>query len=189
LIEIRIHGRGGQGAVTTGQIMAIAAFYDKKESQTFPMFGVERAGAPVTAFCRISDEKINLRSQVYAPDVVMVLDPSLLEAVDVTKGMKKGGALILNTNKSREEVIKILEERHEYEGHYDVHIVDATSIAINIFKKPIVNTPMLGAFSKITGLVSLKSLKAAMDEIFAAKGQQMADMNKKAVEEVFNATK
>jgi len=99
MIEIRIHGRGGQGAVTTGQIMAIAAFDDGKQSQTFPMFGVERSGAPVQAFARISDEKINIRSQIYSPDIVIVLDASLLETVDVTSGLKEKGTLIVNTNK------------------------------------------------------------------------------------------
>jgi 2-oxoisovalerate/pyruvate ferredoxin oxidoreductase gamma subunit len=189
MIEVRIHGRGGQGAVTTGQIMAIAAFYDGKECQTFPMFGVERAGAPVTAFCRISDKKINLRTQIYDPDVVVILDPSLIEAVDTTKGLKKNGTLIVNTNKSRDEVIKILKDLHEYRGHYDVHIVDATTIAMNVMKKPIVNTPMLGAFSRITGLVTLKSLKIGIDEIFASKGKQIAELNKQTVEEVWKAVK
>jgi 2-oxoisovalerate/pyruvate ferredoxin oxidoreductase gamma subunit len=189
MIEVRIHGRGGQGAVTTGQIMAIAAFYDGQESQTFPMFGVERAGAPVTAFCRISDKRINLRSQVYEPDVVMILDPSLIQAVDTTKGLKAKGTLIVNTNKSRDEIIKILKDLHEYKGHYDVHIVDATTIAMNIMKKPIVNTPMLGAFSRITNLVTLKSLKMAVDDIFEAKGAQIAELNKQTIEEVWKATK
>ncbi|MEM4267779.1 MAG: pyruvate ferredoxin oxidoreductase subunit gamma [Candidatus Woesearchaeota archaeon] len=189
MLEVRIHGRGGQGAVTTGQIMAIAAFYDGKQSQTFPMFGVERAGAPVQAYCRISNKKINIRSQVYHPDIVLVLDSSLLEAVDVTSGLKENGVLIVNTNKSREEVIKYLEYNHEYTGRYDVHVVDATSIALEIFKRPIVNTPMLGAFSKISGIVSIKSLKLAVDEVFSSKGADIAELNKRAIEEVFNATK
>jgi len=189
MIEVRIHGRGGQGAVTTGQIMAIAAFYDGNECQTFPMFGVERAGAPVTAFCRIDKKKIDIRSQVYHPDVVMILDPSLIDAVDVTKGLKKEGTLILNTNKSRDEIIRILKDKHEYKGHYDVHVVDATGIAMNIIKKPIVNTTMLGAFSRITGIITLKSLKMAIDDIFLAKGKVISDLNKQAIEEVFRATK
>ena len=101
--EITVHGRGGQGAVTAAQLLAIAAFHDKKQSQAFPSFGVERRGAPVEAYCRISDEKINIRSHVYVSDHVLVLDASLLDVVDVKKGLKKGGTLIINTKKKPEE--------------------------------------------------------------------------------------
>jgi pyruvate ferredoxin oxidoreductase gamma subunit len=181
MIEIRVHGRGGQGAVTTGQIMAIAAFYDGKQSQTFPMFGVERTGAPVEAFVRISDEKINLRSQVYTPDYVIVLEPSLVKAVNVTKGLKKNGIIIINTNKPAPELgIK----------NFNVHTVDATSIALKIFGKPIVNTAMLGAFAEITKEISLESLKRGIDDKFmTTKGKLLADLNNKVIEEVYNASK
>mgnify|MGYP000268174864 CR=1 FL=1 len=182
MLEIRIHGRGGQGAVTTGQILAIAAFYDKKECQTFPNFGVERTGAPVEAFARISDEKINVRSRIYNPDIVIVLEPSLLEVVNVTKGLKKGGTIIVNTNKSNDEI--------GIKGNFKVHTVDATTIALSIFSKPIVNTPMLGAVSAITGVVTLKSLKKAVDDRFLhTKGRKIAELNKKAIEEVYNISK
>jgi len=182
MVDIRIHGRGGQGAVTTGQIMAIAAFDDGKQSQTFPMFGVERAGAPVQAFARISDEKINIRSQIYHPDVVVVLDSSLLDSVDVTSGLNDNGKIIINTNKKPEEI--------KINGKFDVHTVDATSIAIEIFQKPIVNTAMLGAFSKITNDISLKSLVKAIDDIFLkTKGKKIAELNKKAITAVYNQTK
>jgi pyruvate ferredoxin oxidoreductase gamma subunit len=180
--EISVHGRGGQGGVTTGQLMAIAAFYDGKYSQSFPMFGVERAGAPVLAFARIDNTPIRVRSEVYTPDIAIVLDSTLLQAVDITKSIKKGGTIIINSNKSA-EVLGI-------KGDYDVHIVDATQIAIGIFKRPIVNTPMLGAFAKITKLVTLRSLKKAIDEIFLeSKGQKIADLNKQAIEAVYKATK
>jgi len=182
MLEIRIHGRGGQGGVTTGQLMAIAAFHDGKYSQSFPMFGVERAGAPVQAFCRIDKRPVRKRSEVYNPDIVVVLDSSLLQTVDVTKGLKKKGALIINSNKTVKEL--------GLKGNFDIHVVDATSIALQIFKRPIVNTPMLGAFSKITGLASVKSLKKAVDEIFTkTKGTKIADLNKKAIEAVHRATK
>jgi pyruvate ferredoxin oxidoreductase gamma subunit len=182
MVDIRIHGRGGQGAVTTGQIMAIAAFDDGKQSQTFPMFGVERAGAPVQAFARISNEKINIRSQIYNPDIVLVLDYSLLESVDVTSGLKNKGVIIVNTNKSPEDL--------KIKGKFDVHTVDATAIAMEIFGKPIVNTPMLGAFSKITKDISLKSLVKAIDEVFLkTKGKKIAELNKKAITAVYNQTK
>jgi len=182
MIEIRIHGRGGQGAVTTGQIMAIAAFHDNKQSQTFPMFGVERSGAPVQAFARISDEKINIRSQIYSPDIVIVLDASLLDAVDVANGLKEKGTLIVNTNKKPEDL--------KIKGNFSVHTVDATSIALKIFGRPIVNTPMLGAFSKITKEISLKSLVNAIDETFLeTKGKKIAELNKEAITAVYNQTK
>ncbi len=182
MIEIRIHGRGGQGAVTTGQIMAIAAFYDNKQSQTFPMFGVERSGAPVQAFARISDEKINIRSQIYNPDIVIVLDASLLETVDVTSGLKEKGTLIINTNKKPSDL--------NINGNFNIRTVDATSIALKIFGRPIVNTPMLGAFSKITKEISLNSLTKAIDETFLkTKGKKIAELNKKAITAVYNQTK
>jgi len=182
MIEIRVHGRGGQGAVTTGQIMAIAAFYDGKQSQTFPMFGVERTGAPVEAFIRISNEKINIRSQIYNPDIVLILEPSLIEAVDVTKGLKENGIIIINTNQPKEKL--------GIKGNYNVYTVDATSIALKIFGKAIVNTAMLGAFAAITKAISLDSLKKAINEKFLhTKGKLMADLNNKAIKEVYNASK
>lgn len=178
MIEIRIHGRGGQGAVTTSQILAIAAFYDGKYSQAFPNFGVERTGAPVEAFVRLDDKPINLRSHVYNPYVVIVLDPSLLDVLDVCQGVKDKGLVIVNSNKDRFK-LGIDAER------YCVYTFDATSIALQIFKKPIVNTAALGAFSAITNLVSLKSLKSAINETFARKGQNLADLNNQAIEEVY----
>jgi len=181
MIEIRIHGRGGQGAVTTGQITAIAAFYDGKYCQTFPMFGVERTGAPVQAFVRIDDKEINLRSEVYEPDIVLVLDASLLSAVDVTAGLKKGGAIIINSNKGPKEL--------NLNGEFDVHTIDATSTAMALFKKPIVNTPILGAFSALTQMVSIGSLEKAIEEKFLSKGTEIVELNKKAIMEVYNNSK
>ena len=182
MIEIRIHGRGGQGAVTTSQLLAIAAFYDGKQSQGFPNFGVERTGAPVEAFVRIDDKPINRRSHVYNPYVVIVLDPSLLEVLDVTKGVEKEGLVIVNSNKDR---FKLGIDSKKY----CVYTFDATAIALKIFKKPIVNTAALGAFSAITHLVTLESLKKAMNENFAKKGQKIADLNNQAIEEVYNCLK
>ena len=174
--EIRIHGRGGQGAVTAAQLIAIAAFYDKKESQAFPRFGVERRGAPVEAFTRISDEKINNRAGVYHPDVVVVLDASLIVAEDVTEGLKKGGTIIINTTKLPKEVIKSKE--------FKVFTVDATSIAMSIFHQEIVNTAILGAFAHATGLVSLESIDKAIEDRFG-KSQKMIELNKQAIKEAY----
>ena len=181
MMEIKIWGRGGQGAITTGQIIAIAAFYDGKQCQTFPSFGVEREGAPLQAFVRISDEKINLRSQVYNPDVVMILEPSLIDSVDTVKGLKKKGSVIVNTNKKKREL--------GIKGDFQVHTVDATKIALQIFAKPIVNTPIIGAFAKVTNIVTIKSLNKAVDEVFERKGKKITELNKKAILEVYNSTK
>lgn len=175
LKEIRIHGRGGQGAVTSTQVLAIAAFYDGKYSQAFPNFGVERTGAPVESFVRIDDKPINLRQHVYDPDYVIVLDSSLLDAVDVTKGLKKGGAIIINTDKSREELRKKL-------GDFQISAINMTKIALDTMGKPFVNIAALGAFCALRKDVSLPALDKAIDELFTASGKAAAaEMNKKAV--------
>lgn len=175
MIEIKIWGRGGQGAVTTGQIIAIAALHDRKNCQTFPNFGVERRGAPVEAFVRIDKEPIRLRSQVYEPDIVIVLDPTLISAVDVTKGLKDGGTIIINTSKKPKEL--------KLGKGFKVYTVDATAVSMEIFKRPIVNTPLLGALSAITKVVSLKSMQKAVDERF--ENEQMASLNKSAIKRVY----
>lgn len=177
-----IWGRGGQGAVTTGQILAIAALYDNKYCQTFPHFGVERRGAPVQTFVRLDKDPINIRSEVYTPDIVLVLDPTLVGAVDVAKGIKSGGTVIVNTSKKPKEL--------KLKGDFEVHTVDATGIALKIFKIPIVNTPVLGAFSAVTKLVSIKSLLKAIDDKFVeTKGKNIAELNKQAIKEVYDHTK
>jgi len=172
--EIVIHGRGGLGAVTTGQILSTAAFKDGKYSQSFPTYGVERTGAPVAAFVRISEKPINIRCEIYHPDIVIVLEPSLVEAADITANLKKESIIIINSNK----VMKI--------KNFDTHSVDATGIAMQIFGKPIVNTVMLGAFAKVTGIVSIESLKKAIDEVLGKKGREIADKNKRAIEMAYN---
>lgn len=172
--EVIVHGRGGQGAVTAAQLIAIAAFYDGKQSQAFPKFGVERRGAPVQAFARISDKKINMRSQIYNPDYVVVLDPSLIAAEDVTKGIKKNGVVIINTNKKARI------------NSFKTYTADATSIALEIFKKDIVNTAMVAAFSRFTREISEESVERAVDDVF--KGA-VADANKKAVRRLYEAIK
>ena len=181
MIEIRIHGRGGQGAVTTGQILAIATFKDGKYSMTFPMFGVERAGAPVQAFVRIDDKPINLRTEVYNPDVILVFEASLIKTVDVTKGLKENGLIIINTDKKPEEL--------DIKGNYQIHTINATNIAMEIFNKPIVNTAVLGAFAKIHKSVSLESLKEAIRDKFESKGEKIIELNNKAIEKVYELTK
>ncbi len=183
MLEIRIHGRGAQGAVTTGQIMAIAAFNDGKYSQTFPMFGVERCGAPVRSFCRIDSKPINLRSEVYEPDIILVFEPSLIKDDNVVEGLKKGGIVIVNS--------KLDAKKLGIKGGYRVYTIDATSISLKIFGRAIgVNTAILGGFATITKLITLNSLNKAVDEIFIQrKGKKIADLNKKAIKEVYEQIK
>lgn len=173
LKEIRIHGRGGQGVVTSSELLAIAAFNDGKQSQAFPNFGVERSGAPISAFTRISNEKINLRQQIYEPDYVIVLDPSLLSTVEVTKGLKNNGLLIINSDKKPEELGLKTNAR--------MVSFDVSKKAIEILGKPLVNIGVLGAFAAITKEVSLPSLLKAIDQEFESK-KEIAEKNKKLAE-------
>ena len=153
LKEIRIHGRGGQGGVTAAELLARAAFKEGKWVQAIPFFGAERRGAPVKAFARLADKPVLVRSQVYNPDYVIVLDSSLLGIVDITEGLKKDGIIIINTMKKPEEV-NIKQSR--------LATVDATGIALElqllVAGIPVVNTPMLGAFAKATEEVKLESI-------------------------------
>jgi pyruvate ferredoxin oxidoreductase gamma subunit len=174
MIEIRFHGRGGQGAVTAAEILAKAAFEDGKYCQAFPFFGAERKGAPVMAFTRINDNPIRRRYQVYNPDYVIVLDETLLEAVDVLSGLKEGGKVILNTKDSV-----------NLGKNVDSHNIDATGIALDILGVPIVNTVMLGAFASVTGAVSLDSIIKIIKETFPGKiGEKNAEAAKIAYEQV-----
>ncbi|UCG69732.1 MAG: pyruvate ferredoxin oxidoreductase subunit gamma [Thermoplasmata archaeon] len=159
MYEVRFHGRGGQGAVTAANILAIAAFKEGKDAQAFPMFGVERRGAPVQAFVRMDEKPIDLKTQIYEPDAVVVLDPTLLEVVDVTQGLKEGGIVILNTKK----------EPSEFKfANAKVFTVDATSIAVDnrlgTRTNPIVNTAILGAYSKAVGNVGMEAIRKAIKE-------------------------
>ncbi len=171
--EIRIHGRGGQGSVTAAEMLSVAAFEDGKFSQAFPAFGVERRGAPVQAFTRISDVPIRLRSQIYAPDYVIVQDATLLETVDVASGIKDDGTIIINTKETPEEL--------KLETKAKVMTVDATKVAMEIIGRPIVNTVLLGAFAGATGEVNVDSIRKAIKERFSGKvGEKNAEAIQKA---------
>ncbi|WP_423792208.1 pyruvate ferredoxin oxidoreductase subunit gamma [Methanocaldococcus indicus] len=170
MIEVRFHGRGGQGVVTAAQLLAYAAFYDGKYSQTFPFFGVERRGAPVMAFTRIDKEKILLRCQVYEPDYVVVQDSSLLGIVNILEGLKKDGVVVINTVKKKDELNLDFE---------NVYTIDATKIALDVLGVPIVNTAMIGALAGITKIVSLDGIKKAIYNRFPEK---LAEKNYKAAE-------
>ncbi len=179
LKEARFHGRGGQGAVTAAELLAVSAINEGKFAQAFPSFGAERRGAPVLAFARISDEKINLREQVYTPDVVVVLDPTLPGVVDVTKGLKKDGIVILNTKDPPDKVKKKLGIAGK------VATVDATKIALEELGVPITNTAILGAFAKVTGWVEMKSIIGAIKNRFpGAVGEKNVRSANRAFDEV-----
>ena len=175
MIEIRFHGRGGQGAVTAAEILAKAAFEDGKYCQAFPFFGAERKGAPVMAFSRINNKPIRRRYQVYNPDYVIVLDETLLEAVDVLSGIKENGKVIINTIKN----INLGENINSYS-------IDATGIALDVLGVPIVNTVMLGAFASVTGVVSLDSVIKVTKETFPGK---IGEKNAKAAEIAYEQIK
>jgi pyruvate ferredoxin oxidoreductase gamma subunit len=175
--EIRFHGRGGQGAVTAAMILAVGAFQDGKYTQAFPRFGVERRGAPVEAFTRISDEFIRRKSAVYEPDICVVLDSTLFGAVDITKGLKEGGMVIVNTHMSAEELGL---------GDLNVKSLDVSKLAMDVLGRDIVNTAMLGAFAGFTGMVSVEGLIKGVEEHFSG---SLAEKNKKLVEEVYSQAK
>jgi len=173
MIEIRFHGRGGQGVVTAARLLAEAAFIEGKYAQAFPFFGAERRGAPVLAFSRINDKEIRARTQVYEPDYVIVLDPFLPEVVDVVAGLKQGGIVVLNSKKAMQfPLVKTA-------------FVDATSIAMATLGAPITNTAMLGAFAKATGVLELESLTKAIKEYFSAK---LVEKNTAAIKEAYEKT-
>ena len=182
LVEICFHGRGGQGAVTAANLLVAAALRDgNKGVQAFPFFGAERRGAPVRAFARISDEEINLRSEVYNPDVVIVLDESIMGIVDVLSGIKDGGAIVINTRKSP--------DRFSFSKQVKVATVDATDIAIKnnllVGGIPVVNTPILGAVPRVLSRVTLDSIQEVVGEKWR---DDLAERNVKATKEAYERT-
>lgn len=164
LTEVRFHGRGGQGAKTAGYILAVAAAEEGWKINAFPEYGAERRGAPMKSYVRISDEPIRLRSGVKHPNVVGVLDATLLATEHVTDGMPSGAVLVVNTDESAEAI-------REQLGNPDVQVfvVNATQIAMDTIGRPIPNTPMLGAMARAADLASLDALKRAVDERLGGK--------------------
>lgn len=180
LIEIRWHGRGGQGAKTASLLLADAAFNTGKYIQGFPEYGPERMGAPITAYNRISNTPIRIHSNIYEPDYVVVVDDSLLEAVDVTAGLKPDGAIVINTTKSGNELKPLL---NGYTG--DVYTIDARKISLETLGKYFPNTPMLAAIVKVSGVIEEKDFLADMEGSFKhkfAKKPEVIDGNMKALE-------
>ncbi len=180
MFEVRWHGRGGQGAWTAANLLGTAAMLDGKHVQSFPAFGPERAGAPVLAFTRISDEPIEIHSMVYEPDAVVVLDPTLLTTVNVVEGLKKGGSIVVNFEGDVEELYRLLGVRR---GEYRVYAVPATRLALEILKRAITNTAMIGAFLKAHPLASFENLEKAVKARFPGKlGEANMELIRKAHE-------
>ncbi len=173
--QIRVHGRGGQGVVTAAELIAIAAFNEGKEAQAFPAFGVERTGAPIESFVRISKHPIRTREQVQNPDILIIQDATLLESVNVTKGCDNKTIAIINSAKNKSEIHIDLPDEN-------VFIIDATKIALDIIGKNIVNTVILGSIAKDTDLFSLDSAKKAIKQKFEGKDKSLVEKNIKAVE-------
>ena len=180
LVEIVFHGRGGQGAVTAANLLVAAALKDKNRGvQAFPFFGAERRGAPVRAFARISEDAIYLRSEIYNPDIVVVLDETIMEIVDVLKGLKKDGKILINTTKNPRDF--------DFSKKYTVATIDATGVALKygilVGGIPVVNTPILGAVPKILDRVSLKSIQ---DTVNGKWKGDLAIKNVKATQDAYD---
>lgn len=187
LVEIRWHGRGGQGVVTAGEILAEAAMEEGKYFQAFPDYGPERMGAPIKAYTRISDSPIEIHSQITSPDIVVVVDSTLIGLVNVAEGLKDGGIIVLNTSLSPQEAREKLGL-----GNKPVKIftVDASQIAIKHFGRNIPNTPMLGALVKATGLVSLDSIIHLTKERLGTKvTEEIIQANIQAIKEAYESVK
>lgn len=180
LVEIRWHGRGGQGAKTASLLLADAAFNTGKFIQGFPEYGPERMGAPITAYNRISDEPITVHSNIYEPDYVVVVDDSLLSCVDVTNGLKQSGAIVINSTKSGEELRAAL---NGYSGK--IYKIDARKVSMETLGKYFPNTPMLAAIVKVSGIMSEEAFLDDMIGSFKhkfAKKPEVIEGNMKALE-------
>jgi len=178
MLEIRLHGRGGQGAVTSAELLAMAAIAEGKYGQAFPSFGPERRGAPVIAFFRIDDHQIKIRSNINEPDLVLVLDPSILRIINVTAGLKDDGILITNTKYKTDEILK------ELNLDCKLAVVDATKIAKEELGLPITNTTMLGALLKARAFVDPDSLIEPLKNRFG----RIAEKNIRAFKRAFKET-
>jgi 2-oxoacid:acceptor oxidoreductase gamma subunit (pyruvate/2-ketoisovalerate family) len=182
ILEVRWHGRGGQGAWTASELLARAAIAEGKHIQSFPEFGPERMGAPVTAFTRISTEPIRIHCAVYNPDVVAVLDPTLLKTVKVADGLsEEGGSIIVNTKNSPEETRKMLGT-----DKGKVWTVQASEISLKTLGMPITNTAMLGAVARVTGIVSLETVEKMIKGRFKP---EVAEKNFAVVKEAYQEAK
>lgn len=179
MIEIRLHGRGGQGGVTSAELLAKAAIAEGKFAQAFPSFGPERRGAPVMAFVRVDDQKIRLREKIYSPNIVLVLDPTLLDIVNVAEGLSEDGVVVVNSALTPEEL------KQKY-GFPKVATVDANKVAMEELGVPITNTTMLGALLKASGIIGVSDMEEPITDRF---GGKLGPKNYKALERAYGETK
>ncbi len=187
MIEIRWHGRGGQGAKTASLLLADAAFNTGKYIQGFPEYGPERMGAPITAYNRISDMPITIHSNIYEPDYVVIVDDTLLDSVNVTAGLKKEGAIVINTTKDADEIKSKLKG---YKG--EVYIIDARKISLETLGKYFPNTPMLAAIVKVSKVMTDEELLSDMEASFRhkfAKKPEVIEGNMNALKMALNEVK
>ena len=185
LLEIRWHGRGGQGAKTAAQFLAEAALDLGSAIQAFPEYGPERAGAPIRTYTRIANQKINIHSPVTSPDIVVVIDPTLLETIDVTDGLGDEGILLVNTTES----VSAIREKTKYKKG-KVAVCDATKISLDTLGIPMPNTPMLGALLKVKLIVPMEKLEEKVQKKFLKKiGPEKTEANIKAIKRAFEEVK
>jgi pyruvate ferredoxin oxidoreductase gamma subunit len=181
MLQIRIHGRGGQGVVTAAEMLSVAAFQQGRHAQAFPSFGSERTGAPVVAFCRIDDREIRLREPIQAPDVLIVQDPTLLHQVDVFQGLQADGYVLVNTRRSFDQLgLGEILQRYRRER---LITVPATEIALKHLGRPLPNAVLLGGFAALSGLVTLEAVAHAIRDTFSGK---VAQSNVDAATEAFD---
>jgi pyruvate ferredoxin oxidoreductase gamma subunit len=180
MLQIRIHGRGGQGVVTAAELLSVAAFEQGRHAQAFPSFGSERTGAPVVAFCRIDDKEIRLREPILAPDVLIVQDPTLLHQVDVFQGLQPDGYVLINSKRSFHDLgLADIEQRFRAER---LITVPATEIAMRHIGRPLPNAVLLGGFAALAGLITLDAVAHAIRDKFTGK---IAEANVAAAAEAY----
>lgn len=184
MVEIRWHARGGQGAKTAATLVAAVALEEGKYSQGFPDYGPEREGAPMRGYTRISDTPIYVHSAIYTPDIVVVLDATLLDSVNVGDGLKEGGMILVNSAKPPAEIRKEL----KLTGG-KVYTVDATQISIDEIGRPIPNTPMMGALMKVMPILKLETILADVEKKFKSKGDRIVQGNFRAIRRAFEEVK
>jgi pyruvate ferredoxin oxidoreductase gamma subunit len=167
MFQVRIHGRGGQGVVTAAEMLSVAAFDEGRHAQAFPSFGSERMGAPVVAFCRISDREIRLREPIMEPDAIIIQDPTLLHQVDVFAGLKKDGFILINTSKTFDQLGlgDFVRDWHPER----LCTVAATDLSIKHVGRPVPNVPLLGGFAAVSGIIKLESVAMAIRDKFSGK--------------------
>lgn len=181
IIEFRWHGRGGQGVVTSNQMLGKAALAEGNYIQAFPEFGPERTGAPVRAFLRISKNPIQIYAQVYNPDVVVCIDPTLIEVIDVAEGLKDDGTLVINTEKEPQAI----RNKFGFKGG-KVVTIDASTIALEVMGRPFYNMPTMAAAVKVTGIVAVETVVGEVLERYPGK---VGDLNKVAIERAVKEAK